>query len=85
MRIYKRIEQRVALAGDSETRRSQKALSTILLFAGGILTMINYEYLKDEFECVSRGVIPIKGKGEMETWYLLARKSQAEMGTDPHM
>lgn len=33
-----------------------------------------YELLKDEFACVSRGKIAIKGKGEMETWYLLGRK-----------
>ena len=34
-----------------------------------------YELLKNEFECVSRGAISIKGKGEMETWFLLGRKN----------
>lgn len=29
-----------------------------------------YELIKDEFECVSRGVSEIKGKGEMETWFV---------------
>ena len=29
-----------------------------------------YELLKDEFQCVSRGKIEVKGKGEMETWFL---------------
>ena len=29
-----------------------------------------YELVKDEFVCVPRGVIEVKGKGEMETWYL---------------
>jgi guanylate cyclase len=33
-----------------------------------------YELLKDEFICDPRGAIPIKGKGEMETWFLVARK-----------
>ena len=31
-------------------------------------------YLKNDFQCVSRGVIPIKGKGEMETWFLTGWK-----------
>ena len=34
-----------------------------------------YELIKDDFECERRGVIPIKGKGEMETWFVLARKA----------
>ena len=29
------------------------------------------ELLKDEFECTPRGTIRVKGKGEMETWYLV--------------
>jgi adenylate cyclase len=35
------------------------------------ITRATYELLKDRFECRSRGTIPIKGKGEMETWYLV--------------
>ena len=31
----------MVLAGDSETRRSQKAISTSLMFAGGIITILN--------------------------------------------
>jgi hypothetical protein len=27
--------------------------------------------LKDEFVCRSRGTIQVKGKGPMETWYLV--------------
>lgn len=38
-----------------------------------------YELLKDDFECVPRGTIPIKGKGEMETWYVVARKNQGDL------
>jgi len=30
-----------------------------------------YELIKDDFECVSRGTIPIKGKEEMETWFVV--------------
>jgi class 3 adenylate cyclase len=29
-----------------------------------------YEHLKDEFEFESRGAIPVKGKGQIETWLL---------------
>ncbi len=41
MNVYRRMEQRLALPGDSETRRSQKTISTSLMFAGGILTIMN--------------------------------------------
>jgi guanylate cyclase len=33
-----------------------------------------YELLKDEFICEPRGSINVKGKGDMETWYLLAER-----------
>jgi len=29
-----------------------------------------YEVIKDEFHCVPRGIVDIRGKGEMETWFL---------------
>ena len=29
-----------------------------------------YEFIKDEFACVPRGAIEVKGKGMMETWWL---------------
>ena len=35
------------------------------------ITQTTYELVNDEFLCESRGTIPIKGKGEMATWYLL--------------
>jgi adenylate cyclase len=35
------------------------------------ITRATYELLKGEFVCRRRGTIPIKGKGEMETWYLV--------------
>jgi len=33
-----------------------------------------YELIKDDFECESRGMIPIKGKDEMHTWFLVGHK-----------
>ena len=38
------------------------------------ITQNTYNLIKDEFECVSRGEVQIKGKGEMQTWFLMARK-----------
>ena len=29
-----------------------------------------YEILKDDFRCIPRGIVDVKGKGEMETWFL---------------
>jgi adenylate cyclase len=41
------------------------------------ITEATYELIKDDFECRPRGRIPVKGKGEMETWYLVAPRSAA--------
>jgi guanylate cyclase len=30
-----------------------------------------YSLIQDEFECASRGALPIKGKGEMKTWFVV--------------
>jgi guanylate cyclase len=35
------------------------------------ITRTTYELLRDGFECRPRGTIQVKGKGEMETWYLV--------------
>jgi adenylate cyclase len=35
------------------------------------ITRATYELLEDEFECESRGPIAVKGKGEIEAWYLV--------------
>ena len=35
------------------------------------ITRETYELLRDEFVCRPRGTIPVKGKGNMETWYLV--------------
>jgi adenylate cyclase len=38
------------------------------------ITRATYELLRDEFICEPRGTVPVKGKGEMETWYLVGRR-----------
>jgi adenylate cyclase len=38
------------------------------------ITRATYELLKDEFECEFRGTVSVKGKGDMETWYLVGRR-----------
>jgi guanylate cyclase len=38
------------------------------------ITRATYELLKDEFVCEPRGTVAVKGKGEMETWYLVRRR-----------
>jgi adenylate cyclase len=43
------------------------------------ITRDTYELLKDDFVCEPRGTIQVKGKGEMETWYLVGPSS-----TDGH-
>ena len=39
------------------------------------VTSATYELLRDEFDCRRRGTIEVKGKGQMETWYLLGSRS----------
>ena len=39
------------------------------------ITRATYELLKDEFVCKRRGTIEVKGKGQMETWYLVGPRS----------
>jgi guanylate cyclase len=45
------------------------------------ITRATYELLKEEFVCRPRGTIEVKGKGEMETWYLVGPRS-GHGGTD---
>src|SRR6476619_3246113 len=33
------------------------------------ITRATYELIRDEFDCEYRGTVPVKGKGDMETWY----------------
>jgi guanylate cyclase len=34
-----------------------------------------YDLVADEFECEPRGTIAVKGKGEIEVWYLIGPRS----------
>src|SRR6185503_5573050 len=38
------------------------------------VTRATYELLKDEFDLEPRGTVPVKGKGDVETWYLVGRR-----------
>jgi len=38
------------------------------------ITSATHELIKDEFVCEPRGTVAVKGKGEMETWYLVGPK-----------
>jgi guanylate cyclase len=38
------------------------------------ITRATYELVADEFECLPRGTIAIKGKGDVEAWYLVGRR-----------
>ena len=38
------------------------------------ITRATYELINDEFICEPRGTISVKGKGDMETWYLVSRR-----------
>ncbi len=39
------------------------------------ITRDTYELLKDQFLCEPRGKLDVKGKGEMETWFLVGEKT----------
>jgi guanylate cyclase len=41
------------------------------------ITEPTHQLLGDEFDCERRGTISIKGKGDMETWYLVAKRAPA--------
>jgi adenylate cyclase len=38
------------------------------------ITTATHELLTDEFECEPRGTITVKGKGEMDVWYVVGRR-----------
>jgi class 3 adenylate cyclase len=47
------------------------------------ITRATYELLADEFECDPRGPIAVKGKGEIESWYLIGpRGDRASAAND---
>jgi adenylate cyclase len=43
------------------------------------ITRATHELLSDEFVCEYRGRVPVKGKGEVETWYLVARRDRNDL------
>jgi guanylate cyclase len=38
------------------------------------ITRETYALIKDEFVCEPRGMVNVKGKGEMEVWYVVGAK-----------
>jgi len=46
------------------------------------ITRATYELLADDFECEPRGTIAVKGKGEIETWYLVGLHSDRVSAAD---
>ena len=47
------------------------------------VTLATKELLEDEFIVEPRGAIPIKGKGEMEAWYLVGRRASPDTESQP--
>jgi len=47
------------------------------------VTRATYELLRDDFSLKSRGTVEVKGKGQMETWYLVSRKAAAAAAASP--
>jgi len=43
------------------------------------ITRDTYELIKEEFVCERRGMVMVKGKGEMETWYLVGLKAYSPL------
>jgi adenylate cyclase len=39
------------------------------------ITRATMELLEEDFVCVPKGTIPVKGKGEIEVWYLVGPKA----------
>jgi guanylate cyclase len=46
------------------------------------ITRATYELLADDFECEPRGSIAVKGKGEVETWYLVRPRDEPPSTVD---
>jgi guanylate cyclase len=40
------------------------------------ITRDTYELVADEFECEPRGTVDVKGKGEVEAWYLVGQRRE---------
>jgi guanylate cyclase len=42
------------------------------------ITRATYELIKDDFVCEPQGTVNVKGKGEMEVWYVKAKTGDYE-------
>ena len=49
------------------------------------ITRATYELLADEFECEPRGAIAVKGKGEVEAWYLIGLRGDRAAAGERHL
>jgi adenylate cyclase len=49
------------------------------------ITRATYELLADEFECEPRGSIAVKGKGEIEAWYLVGPRAAVMRNAALHL
>ena len=47
------------------------------------VTEATYELVKDEFVCEPRGTVPVKGRGDMETWYVVGQRSPSVSSAMP--
>jgi class 3 adenylate cyclase len=48
------------------------------------ITRATKELLEDEFLCEPRGTIPVKGKSEIEAWYLVGRRANPAAESRAH-
>jgi guanylate cyclase len=46
------------------------------------ITRATYDLVSDDFVCERRGTVSVKGKGEMETWYLVGRRGDDDKAHD---
>jgi adenylate cyclase len=46
------------------------------------ITRATYELIRDEFACEFRGTVPVKGKGDVETWFLIGRLNATDDGIE---
>jgi guanylate cyclase len=53
--------------------------------AGGAIqvTQATYELIKGEFVCEPRGVVNVKGKGDMEVWWVVSAKDACRPELSP--
>jgi adenylate cyclase len=41
------------------------------------VSLATYQLIRDKFDCQPRGLVPVKGKGDMETYFLISRSAKA--------